>query len=95
MALSIHGSSVQAENLKKKDAESFRESYLVNKLDYPLPAEIDVYEDKIAMLSFEKGEFVGLLIENQALATSLKSLHKLAFAYLKGKDAMPQPPSAE
>ncbi len=73
------GSSIRAEDVQKNDATSLRESRLVNKLDYPLPAEIDIYEDKVAMLSFQQGEFVGLVIQNKDFATSLKSIFKLAF----------------
>ena len=51
----------------------------MNKSTDPLPAEIDVYEDKIALLSFTKGKFVGILIQNQDIATSLKTIFKLAF----------------
>ena len=51
----------------------------MDKKTYPLPAEIDVYEDKVAMLSFAKGQFVGLLIQNKDIATSLKTIFKLAF----------------
>lgn len=78
-AKSFIGSSIKAEEVKKNDASSLRESVLLNKRDYPLPAEIDVYEDKVAMLSFQQGEFVGLIIQNKDFATSLKSIFKLAF----------------
>lgn len=78
-AITFLGSSIQAEKVQTNDANALRQSVLLNKLRYPLPAEIDVYEDKVAMLSFEKGEFIGLVIENAAFATSLKSIFKLAF----------------
>jgi sugar-specific transcriptional regulator TrmB len=78
MAHTFFGDSPAAETLHENDASSYRKSVLVDKVAYPLPAEIDIYEDKIAMLSFEKGEFIGLLIENQAFAETLRSIFKLA-----------------
>ena len=67
------------DKLSKRDKKQLRESVLLDKKTYPLPAEIDVYEDKVAMLSFAKGQFVGLLIQNKDIATSLKTIFKLAF----------------
>lgn len=78
-AISFVAKSNQAKEIAKKDKEHLRETTLLDKKKYPLPAEIDVYEDKIAMLTFAKGEFVGLLIENRDLAESLRSVFKLAF----------------
>lgn len=78
-AYSFVGDSVQARTIQKKDAEQLRKTILVDKNKFPLPAEIDVYEDRIAMLTFEQGEFIGMIIENKALATTLKSIFKLAF----------------
>lgn len=77
-AISILADSPQAKEVSKKDKEQLRESILVDKATYPLPAEIDVYEDKIAMLSFSRGDFIGIIIENHDLAESLKSLFRIA-----------------
>lgn len=78
-AKSFIAKSTQGKEVAKKDKESLRESLLLDKKQYPIPAEIDVYEDKIALLSFARGQFVGVLIQNQDLATSVKSIFKLAF----------------
>lgn len=79
IAHSLIADSPQARQIEKKDKIQLRESKLVAKDKYPLPAEIDVYEDKIAMLSFTKGSFVGLLIENKDIAESFRSIFRLAF----------------
>lgn len=71
--------SQQARLVASKDAKQFRTSLLIDKEKYPLPAEIDVYEDRIAMLSFDKGDFVATVIENKDFAQTLKSLFKLLF----------------
>lgn len=77
-AISFAADSPQAREISKKDKEQLRKTTLVDKKKYPLPAEIDIYEDKIAMLTFVKGEFLGLIIENKDLAESLRSIFKLA-----------------
>ncbi|MFZ2664168.1 MAG: helix-turn-helix domain-containing protein [Patescibacteria group bacterium] len=78
-AISFIGKSRLGEQIHAKDKESLRESILLDKRRYPIPAEIDVYEDKVALLSFEKGNFSGILIQNKDIATSLKTIFKLAF----------------
>lgn len=67
-----------AQEIANKDAQELRQSVLLDKTIYPLPAEIDVYEDKVAMLSFERNQFIGILITNQAFADSLRSIFRLA-----------------
>jgi len=79
----ILSESAYTKRLKAKDLEQNRESKLISPSKYPLPAEIDVYENKIAALSFAKNNFVGLIIENEDIATSLKSIFRLAFDSLK------------
>lgn len=88
-AISLVADSPQAREVAKKDKEQLRKTTLIDKKRYPLPAEIDVYEDKIAMLTFAKGEFIGLLIENKDLAQTLRSIFKLAFLK-SGKSAADQ-----
>lgn len=78
VAYSLVADSPQARLIAAQDATHLRKTILVDKKDNPLPAEIDVYEDKIAMLSFEKGEFVGLVIQNEVFAQSLQSVFILA-----------------
>ncbi len=80
-AYSLVSDSKQAREIKLHDEQQLRQTVLVNKEKYPLPAEIDVYENKIAMLSFERNEFVGLIIENQPFAQTIKSILKLALLH--------------
>lgn len=80
MAYSIIGDSAKARELHKQDEQQLRQSVLINAQTFPIPAEIDVYEDKVAMLSFETGEFVGVIIQNTAFAQSIRSLFQLVFA---------------
>ena len=68
-----------SKKLEGKDKEQLRKSKLVNSKKYPMTAEIDVYEDKVAMMDISKGkDFVGIVIENKAIAETLRSIFKLA-----------------
>jgi sugar-specific transcriptional regulator TrmB len=77
-SITLFADSTKAREHHKKDKEEMRISALLDKKKYPIPAEIDVFEDKIAMLDFSKGKFIGVVIENKDMATSLKSLMRLA-----------------
>lgn len=79
-AISFVANSDLSKRIQKKDAESLRKSVLLDKKEFPVPAEIDVYEDKVALLSFQKGEFAGILIQNKDIATTLKTIFKIAFS---------------
>lgn len=84
LAKSVFVDNEHGRALKAGDKGELRESYLVPGGAYPMPAEIDVYDDKITMISFEKGEFVGLVIQNGAFAETLRSMFKLA---IRGADS--------
>ncbi len=68
-----------AREKQKHDQAELRKQILLDPKKYPLPAEIDVYEDKIALMNFRKGDFIGVIIEDKDFAQSLKSLFKFAF----------------
>ncbi len=85
-AISFIGKSKLGEQIHIKDKTSLRDSILLDKRKYPIPAEIDIYEDKVALLSFEKGNFSGILIQNRDIATSLKTIFKLAFKKSEKQD---------
>lgn len=78
-ARSFVADSDQAREIAKHDKEQLRQTVLLDKETYPLPAEIDIYEDSVAMLSFRSGEFIGLVVENKDFAQSLRSIFSLAF----------------
>jgi hypothetical protein len=84
-AYSLIAKSSLAEKVRASDKEHLRVSKLIDKKLYPIPAEIDVYENKIALMSFEKGDFVSMVIENEAFATTLRSIFKLVFELTAGE----------
>lgn len=75
-AYGVLGKSADTQRLKYQDEEQLRETILLDKNDFPLPAEIEVYQDKVAMMSFATGEMVGVILENADFATSLRSLFR-------------------
>ena len=79
-SIPIFADDTLSRELSKKDIRQLRISALVPGDEYTMPAEIDVYEDKVAMMTFRKGDFVALMIENADIATSLKSIFRLAHA---------------
>ncbi|MFH1958737.1 MAG: helix-turn-helix domain-containing protein [Patescibacteria group bacterium] len=81
MAYSLVADSPKAQEMKQHDIAQLRKTILLDKKQFPVPAEIDIYEDKIAMLSFEQDRFIGVIIENKVFAESLRSIFKLVFSF--------------
>ena len=68
--------------LDKTSGEEFRKMKFFDSKKYKFNIEIDVYADKIALLSFSK-ERNGVIIENKSLAESFRSLFNLLWDSLK------------
>jgi sugar-specific transcriptional regulator TrmB len=67
---------------KKRGREELREIYLIPKEKYPFQNEINIYDDKIAIISHV--DRVGVIIQNQAMAETQRSIFRLGFEYAKG-----------
>jgi sugar-specific transcriptional regulator TrmB len=80
--------STLARKLHKRDSQDLRETHLINGEKYPIPAQIDVYGDKVAMFSFQKGDFIGIILQNEDFATSLRSVFRLAMDGQKAQAAI-------
>ncbi len=75
---------LELEEKYRDDPEKyFAEIYAIDEEKYPLPAEIDVWQNTVAMMSFENQDFKAVLIEHPEFAQSLKSVFKLLFDILK------------
>jgi len=66
---------------KKKEAEELREVYLIPKSKFPFKNEINIYDDKVAIISHQ--DEVGVIIQNQNIADTQRSIFELAFEYAK------------
>jgi len=60
-----------------KDASWLMERFMVNKGMYDAPVEIDIFGNKVAILSFGE-ELIGMIIESKQIAQSLRQLFTLA-----------------
>lgn len=67
---------------KKKDAEELRETIIVPENKLPIKTKINIYANKIAILSFGD-EKISLIIESQQIADTLKAIFNLLWDNLK------------
>ena len=69
---------------RANDLKEFRETLLVPQADFPVPTDIEIYDNKVMIASWH--EKLGIIIESQEIATTLKSVFKLARAEAKRLD---------
>jgi len=70
----------------EQDKQNLFTRYWVPKELYSAPVEIDVFGDKVAMLSFGK-ELVGTIIESEQIADAMRQLFGLAVKNINQTDA--------
>jgi len=68
-------------DFKKKGKEELREIYLIPKEKFPFKNEINIYDDKVAILSHEDG--MGIIIQNQNIADTQRSIFEFGYEYAK------------
>ena len=61
---------------KANDNKEARETFLVPKDKFPVPTDIEIYGDKVMFASWR--EKLGVIIESKEIATTLRSVFKLA-----------------
>jgi sugar-specific transcriptional regulator TrmB len=66
---------------KKEATSAMRQIKFFNVEKYPLPNEIFIYDDKVALLSFSS--LVGVIVEDKDIAQSVKSLWQLVWDGVK------------
>jgi len=66
--------------IKNMDKQHLRKTYLVKNLE--LDTEINIYGNKVMMLSFCR-PYAGVIIEDRAIAVSMKSVWKMVWGGLK------------
>ncbi|MFA5793020.1 MAG: helix-turn-helix domain-containing protein [Candidatus Gracilibacteria bacterium] len=71
----------KALTFKKKGIQELREVYLVPKDKFPFKNEINIYDDKVAIISHQ--DEIGVIIQNQNIADTQKAIFNLAFEYAK------------
>jgi len=73
-----------AHERRTKDTEEMREIAFIPPDTFLIPTEIDVYDNKVMIASWR--EKLGVIIESQEIADTLKSIFKLAWAEAKRLD---------
>ena len=79
-----HGRAVQA-----KDAQSFREIRLVAPDAYAFNNEINIYDDKVSIISFGKDALIGMIIESPEIANTQRAIFMMAWSFASTNLASP------
>ena len=66
---------------KKRGEEELREVYLIPKDKFPFKNEINIYDDKIAIVSHQ--DKIGVIIQNQNIADTQRAIFDFGFEYAK------------
>lgn len=67
-----------ARRQSRSDEDASRDVIFIDDKEYPFPSEIDVYKDRVALMTFDGETPISILIHNKAIAQSMRSLLKLA-----------------
>jgi len=65
------------QQIVKRDTQELRNTLLIKEELFTQDLEMNLYGSTVAMMSFEKGEFVGILIESSVFAAGYKQLFEL------------------
>ncbi|MBT7007101.1 hypothetical protein HN958_01185 [Candidatus Falkowbacteria bacterium] len=68
---------------KKSDSKEFRKTILVPKKEFPFTIEMNIYNNKVAYMSFK--DEIGVIIESAEISKNMKLLFKLAWKGAKGR----------
>lgn len=70
-----------ARKFKERGETELREVYLIPKEKFPFKNEINIYDDKVAIISHE--DEIGVIIKNKNIANTQRAIFKLGFEYAK------------
>jgi HTH-type transcriptional regulator, sugar sensing transcriptional regulator len=68
---------------KKNDQQEFRKTVLVPKKEFPFTIEMNIYNNKVAYMSFK--DEIGVIIESSEISKNMKLLFELAWKGAKSK----------
>ena len=66
--------------VQARDTENHREIRLVNKNQFNFTNEINIYDDKLAIISF-KDELIGMIIESPEIANTQRAIFKMVWEF--------------
>jgi len=67
--------------VKSHDKQSFREIRLVSARKYTFTNEINIWDDKVAIISFNDNPQIGIIIESQEIANTQRDIFRMAWEY--------------
>jgi sugar-specific transcriptional regulator TrmB len=73
----------EGEIVKSEDEKYFREMCLVPPEKFDFTNEINIYDDKVAIISF-KNELIGMIIESVEIANSQRAIFNMCWQFSKG-----------
>lgn len=73
-----------ARKRKENDIAEYRDTYLIPQDKFPVPTDIEIYNDKVMIASWK--EKLGIIIESKEIATTLRSVFQLALTEAKRLD---------
>ena len=68
---------------KKRDKDELRETRLVDPKKYPFSIEIDIYNNKVSLMSYTANELFGVIIESEQVHKTMKFIFKLIWENIK------------
>ncbi|MDP3836691.1 MAG: helix-turn-helix domain-containing protein [bacterium] len=80
-ALCIATDTPEIRDFKSKDVSDLREIRIVPKELFPFEIELDVYGNRVAMISGR--DKIGIIIESESIASTLKMIFKLCWTNVK------------
>jgi HTH-type transcriptional regulator, sugar sensing transcriptional regulator len=83
MAKVIAPDSPLSQKYKKRDKQEYRQTKLISEKDYPFSIEINIYGNKIAFMSYNENELMGVIIESKEIAKTMRSIHRFFWDRLK------------
>ena len=69
---------------QQRGRAELREVYLIPQAKYPFRNEVNIYNDRISIISHE--DLAGLIIQNRTIADSQRSIFRFAFDCAKARD---------
>jgi len=72
--------------VQSRDGENFREIRLVSKDKFNFSNEINIYDDKLAIISF-RDELIGMIIESPEIANTQRAIFKMVWEFCTANTA--------
>jgi len=76
--------------VKAEDKIYNREMRLISKKQYPITNEINIYDEKVAIISFGETELIGMIIESKEIANSQRAIFQMCWDFASPRRKKPE-----